>query len=359
MKKIISLVLTGLLSASLFAGCAGNSNSNNQSNSETNESSSTSAKTESTDSETPKTVTMANGEKELPTEFGNFALLDWYFIENCQDLGVLPVAASLPAVTSHPENLDTLASLAYVDGHARLHPDISVFDGIESLNASDDGIDIEQLLALDLDYIITTESNIEHADKLEMVAPTYFLPNSLSTDADGYRDWKQQHLIIGELVGEPELAAQQVAEYEALVESYMEQIGDSIKDKSAMVFQVSTKGVQYSTITHQQIYAELGFELPELLVDADISGTIALENLATINPDYIFVNVESLEDFATYEASPIWQNLTAVQNGHVFEFAHNVWNRSNGSRANLYQLQDAAEFVIDGTQVTKRFELNQ
>ncbi len=146
--------------------------------------------------------------------------------------------------------------------------------------------------------------------------------------------------------------------YEAQVEDYKAQIGDSIDGKTAMVFQLSTKGVQYSTAVHQQIYAELGFELPELLVDADASGTIALENLAEINPDYIFVNIESLEDFANYQESPLWQNLTAVQNGHVFEFGHNVWNRSNGSRANLYQLQDAAEFVINGTQVTKRFELN-
>lgn len=349
MKKSKLKLLVGLLSISLLAGCASNNSS------ETSEGADIST---DINKENTKTITMANGEKALPEEFGNFILLDWYFIENCQDLGVLPVGAPLPAVTGLPEDMTSISSLSYQDGNGRLHPDLSVFDGIEGLNASDDGIDIEQLLSLDVDYIITTESNIGYADKLEMVAPTYFLPNALTTDENGYRDWKQQHLAIGELVGQPELAAQQVAEYEQLVSEYKSKIGQSIDGKSAMIFQVSTKGVQYSTINHQQIYAELGFELPELLKDADASGTIALENLASINPDYIFVNVESLEDFATYEASPMWQNLTAVKNGNVFEFAHNVWNRSNGSRANLYQLQDAAEFVINGTQVTKRFELS-
>ncbi len=358
MKKITSMLLVGLLSMVLLAGCASEGGSNDSSKAESNDNNTTSVA--DTDNETPKTVTMADGEKELPEEFGNFVILEWYFIENCQDLGVMPVGAPLPAVTGLPaeDDLTSLSTLAYQDGHGRLHPDVSVFDGVESLNASDEGVDIEQLLSLDIDYIITTESNIEYADKLNMVAPTYLLPNTLATDEDGYRDWKQQHLMIGELVGEPELAAQQVAEYEAQVEEYKTQIGDTIDGKSAMVFQLSTKGVQYSTVVHQQIYAELGFELPEMLKDADASGTIALENLAEINPDYIFVNIESLEDFATYQESPLWQNLTAVQNGHVFEFGHNVWNRSNGSRANLYQLQDAAEFVIDGTQVTKRFDLN-
>ncbi len=357
MKKITLLLLASLLSLSLLAGCS-DDHDDHAGETTTTEATETTETTETTTE--VKTVTMADGEKELPEEFGNFVILEWYFIENLQDLDALPVGAPLPAVTGLPaeEDLTSLSTLAYQDGHGRLHPDVSVFDGIESLNSSDEGVDIEQLLSLDIDYIITTESNIEYADKLNMVAPTYFLPNTLSTDENGYRDWKQQHLILGELVGKAELAQEQVAAYEAQVEEYKAQIGDSIDGKTAMVFQLSTKGVQYSTVAHQQIYAELGFELPELLVDADASGTIALENLAEINPDYIFVNIESLEDFANYQASPLWQNLTAVQNGHVFEFAHNVWNRSNGSRANLYQLQDAAEFVINGTQVTKRLELN-
>lgn len=127
-----------------------------------------------------------------------------------------------------------------------------------------------------------------------------------------------------------------------------------MEGKTAIVTQISTKGVQSSLETnHPHVFVHYGFELP---AGFPAGETLALENLVEFDPDYLFINVESWEDFATYESSPIWQNLTAVKEGNVFEFAHNVWNRSNGAMAAFYRVTDIGDFLADGTQVTHRYD---
>ncbi len=299
------------------------------------------------------TITMADGEKELPAIGGRYAILDWGYLDHLFMLDAAPVASPITAEPAEDAATSTLVS--YLDGYGRFYPDRSVFDGIEGINASDDGIDLEQLLSLNLDYIITSESNIEYADKLNAIAPTYFLPSALSADADGYKDWKQIHMALATITGTVEIAEANIADYDDTVAYYQEQVGDMVDGKTAIVTQISTKGVQTSLPTnHPHIFVHYDFTTPETF-PAD-GGTFALENLVEFDPDYLFINVESWEDFAAYEDSPIWQNLTAVKEGHVFEFAHNVWNRSNGSMAALMRVTDIGDFLLEGTQVTNRYD---
>ncbi len=338
MKKLITLVLILALTMSLFVGCGGSDETSNPATSV---------------EATSVTVTMADGEKALPTEFGNFAILDFAYLEHCIHLGVTPVASP---ITSEPA-VDAAASsiVSYLDGYGSIYPDRSVLDGIEAINASDDGIDIEQLLALDIDYIITSESNLVYADKLNMVAPTYFIPSTITLDENGEKDWKQLHMVLGQLVGAENEAQANIDHYDATLAEYQAIIGEMLEGKTAIVTQISTKGVQYSIATsHPHVYSQLGLSVPASFPET--SGYLALENLIEYDPDYLFINVESWEDFATYEASPIWQNLTAVQNDDVFEFAHYVWNRSSGSISAYNRMVQACEFIINGTQTTNRYD---
>ncbi|MFI3238583.1 MAG: ABC transporter substrate-binding protein [Lachnospiraceae bacterium] len=343
MKKIIATLLCAALSMSIVA-C---------SKTATTTTTSTTEAVEETTEEAVTTVMMADGEKELPEEYGNYAILDWGYLDHLIHLEAAPVASP---ITSEPaEDATDAQKVSYLDGYGRMYPDRSVFEEIEPINASDDGIDLEQLLSLDLNYIITSESNIEYADKLNAIAPTYFLPSALSYDEAGNKDWKQIHQTLALLVDRAEEAEANIAEYDALVAEYQELIGDEIEGKTAIVTQISTKGVQYALpASHPHVYDHLGLTTPENFPQE--SGYLALENLLEFDPDYLFINVESWEDFAEYEASPIWQNLTAVQNGNVFEFAHNVWNRSNGSMVAFMRVTDVGDFILDGTQVTNRYD---
>lgn len=336
MKKLITLILILALTLSLFAGCQGKEEN-----------------TSTQDDASVVTVTMADGEKAVPTEFGNFAILDFAYLEHCIHLGVAPVASP---ITSEPAADAASSSIvSYLDGYGSIYPDRSVLDGIEAINASDDGIDIEQLLALDLDYIITSESNMVYSDKLNMVAPTYFIPSSITLDANGEKDWKQLHIVLSKLVGAEDQAQENINTYDETLAEYQAIIGDMLEGKTAIVTQISTKGVQFSASTsHPHVFTLLGMTSPANFPTS--SGTIALENLVEYNPDYLFINVESWDDFAAYEASPIWQNLTAVQDENVYEFAHYVWNRSSGSISAYQRMVDACEFIINGTQTTNRYD---
>lgn len=351
MKKALSTILTSALCLSLLASCGGSAEEtpSTGTGSDSSQSQGNSGGETTTNTSGGK-IMMANGEQDLPSEFGNFAILDWGYLDHLHILDAMPVATPITAAPA--DDATDASKVSYADGYGRFYPDRSVFDGIEAINASSDGIDLEQLLSLDLNYIITSEGNIEYADKLNMIAPTYFLPSALSTDDDGNKDWKQIHRTLAQLVGKEDLAEENIQKYDDLVDSYLEKNG-SMEGKTAIVTQISTKGVQSSGVAnHPHVYVHYGFDIPEGFPAGE---TLALENLVEFDPDYLFINVESWEDFATYEASPIWKNLTAVQEGNVFEFAHNVWNRSNGAMAAFYRVTDIGDFIADGTQVTNRY----
>ncbi|MFI3208857.1 MAG: ABC transporter substrate-binding protein [Eubacteriales bacterium] len=348
MKKIISTLLVAALALSALTACG-------KSDTATTETTETNVESASTETSV-ETVTMADGEKELPEVYGNFAILDWGYLDHCIHMGVTPVAS--PITDEPAEDATDAKIVSYLDGYGRFYPDRTVLEDIIPINATDDGIDFEQLLELNVDYIITSESNIEYADKLNAIAPTYFLPSALSYDADGNKDWTQIHETLALLIDRVEEAEVNIATYNETVADYQasfEEAGIDLEGKTAIVTQISTKGVQYSLASsHPHVYEIMGLSMPEGFPEE--SGYLALENLLEFDPDYLFINVESWEDFAEYEASPIWQNLTAVQNGNVFEFAHNVWNRSNGSMAAYMRLTDVGDFILDGTQVTHRYE---
>ncbi len=348
MKKNMRLLCALTLSFSALTGCA-----------------STSQQTGGTTAANPEdhvvqdnaaseaVVMMADGAQPIPTGT-RFATLDFGYLENFLDLGVLPVAGP---VYQAPEDVTSLAALYYLDGPGRLY-EAGAFDEVAVYAANGNEINYEQLLALDLDFIITSESNLESAERLNRIAPTYFMPNALNTDAEGNKDWKATHRLLGQIIGAEAEAEADIAEYEALLSDYKARITEKFEGEmpSAFVTQISTKGVQFAAPSaHQQIFAELGFTSPALPSDG---GTIAIEGMVEINPDYIFANIESTPDFDVYKETPIWKNLTAVQNGNVFEFSHHVWNRSNSSMANKQQLIDACEFILNGTQVTIRSDLN-
>lgn len=360
MKKTMSIMLTAVLSMSILVGCGsdgGSTSATTETGTTATETQSNSTTENNTATETPAqstgTIMMANGEQDLPAEYSNYAILDWGYLDHLTHLNAPPVASP---ITNEPAADATNQSLvSYLDGYGRTYPDRSVLDGIEPINASDSGIDLEQLLSLNLNYIITSEGNIEYADKLNAICPTYFIPSTITTDANGNKDWKELHLTLAQLVGKVDEAKANIEEYDNMLADYQAQIGDQLEGKTAIVTQISTKGVQSSKSTnHPHVFAQLGLTVPANFPDD--GGTYALENLIEFDPDYLFINVESWDDFATYEASPIWQNLKAVQNGNVFEFAHNVWNRTNGSRAAYMRVTDVCEFILNGTQVTNRYD---
>ena len=72
------------------------------------------------------------------------------------------------------------------------------------------------------------------------------------------------------------------------------------------------------------LYEDLGLAVPEVVAKAEAQSELALEGLAEINPDYIFLQFESTENtdnptaLEELKENPIFQSIEAVKNDHLF-----------------------------------------
>ncbi len=354
MSKKLSILLTSVLVMGSLTGCSGSGNvagEDNKAPLTSNEQNKVEATPES--NAAAGTVKMYNGEMPIPEKTEHIAVLDLNHIDHLTALGITPAAANIPAAPT--EESTPAQRVSWADGFGRIFADYDLSD-VMVLN-NNDNPNIEKLLMVEPEYIIAGDGLEEHLSKLEAVAPVYMIDSTLNYDEKGYRDWRQTHRLIGEITGTSDKAEENIQNYDNLVEGYIKELGKTMEGSTAMVFQLDTKGIQYATAdNYAAIYDDFGFDKPHNIPEGS-RETIAVENLVDINPDYIFMTIESYEDFAVLEASPIWQNLEAVKNGNVYEFAHYGWNRNNGCLSNTLKLQEVGDFLLHGTQTSARFDL--
>ncbi|QWG51747.1 iron-hydroxamate ABC transporter substrate-binding protein [Bacillus mycoides] len=178
----------------------------------------------------------------------------------------------------------------------------------------------ETLLQLKPDVITSsTKFPAEAAEKFTKVAPTIPISH-VSTD------WEENLKLMGELSGKKDKAEKIIKDYKADAEKAKAKIGDKLKDKKVLVIRlrantlfVYPEGVYFNPV----IYKDLGLTAPEQLKNVKAQEKISLEQLAQINPDYVFLQYEASENnkpkvLEEIESNPIWQSVNAVKEKKVF-----------------------------------------
>jgi iron complex transport system substrate-binding protein len=178
----------------------------------------------------------------------------------------------------------------------------------------------ETLLQLKPDVITSsTKFPAEAAEKFTKVAPTIPISH-VSTD------WEENLKLMGELSGKKDKAEKIIKDYKADAEKAKAKIGDKLKDKKVLVIRlrantlfVYPEGVYFNPV----IYIDLGLTAPEQLKNVKAQEKISLEQLAQINPDYVFLQYEASENnkpkvLEEIESNPIWQSVNAVKEKKVF-----------------------------------------
>lgn len=194
---------------------------------------------------------------------------------------------------------------------------------------------LEAILALSPDLIVgyQNEAYFEAYDQLSEIAPSVILSSAL-----GY--WKPATEFWSEVFNVPEVYEEMEATYDARVAELQDALGDDIADFEVSVVHTSS----YFTLiwlaesAQGQILADVGFGRPEsqqysgeeaiaLYGYADYAGisdetlelaygdAIFLFAYATSNEEELAANSEHMEAF---QASPLWQSLSAVQAGQSF-----------------------------------------
>lgn len=180
---------------------------------------------------------------------------------------------------------------------------------------------METILKLKPDVILgSSKFKPEVYEKFSKIAPTFPVSHISS-------NWEANLHLLAELTGKQAEAEDTLTKYKESVKAAKASLGDKLKDKKVVAIRLRQGNISIypeKVFFNPSLYAELGFTAPAEVKAAKAQEIVSLEKFSEINPDYIFVQFspdenkdqpKSLEDL---EKNPIWQNMNAVKNGHVY-----------------------------------------
>ncbi|MEJ8304758.1 ABC transporter substrate-binding protein [Saccharibacillus sacchari] len=196
----------------------------------------------------------------------------------------------------------------------------SITDNAQSIGEKTEP-NFETILSLKPDVILgSTKFPEETLAQLEKIAPT-ILVSHISDD------WKDNLKLMGELTGKEAEAQAAIDQYAADVETAKAEIGTKVEDKSVLAVRVR-QGSLYvypaGIFVNAILYGDLGIEVPEIIASAEAQQEISVEQLAEINPDYLFLQFSENENSKAPQAledlqnNPIIQQLKAHKDGKMF-----------------------------------------
>ncbi|MBB4826350.1 iron complex transport system substrate-binding protein [Sporosarcina luteola] len=196
----------------------------------------------------------------------------------------------------------------------------SAMGGAESIGEKQQP-NFEKILQLKPDVILgTTKFPEEVVSKLEQIAPTILVSHISS-------DWEDNLKLLGELSGKEKEADKLLNDYKQRIETMKSSLADDFAGKSVVAIRIrGGKMFVYpeDVFFNPVLYKELGLTAPEAIKNAKAQEEISVEQLAELNPDYIFMQVQQTgtqENEQAYEQlakNPIIQNIHAFQEEHVY-----------------------------------------
>lgn len=180
----------------------------------------------------------------------------------------------------------------------------------------------ETILSLKPDVILgTTKFPEEVVKKLEEIAPTILVSHISS-------DWKDNLQLMGDLSGKRAEADKKLAAYEADVEKNQETLKKKFGTDNVLMLRI--RGGQMfiypeNVFFNPSLYNEIGLAVPEVVKQAKAQEEITVEQLAKVNPEHLFIQVQSTGDkqenekaYEELKKNPIMQQITAFKNDHVY-----------------------------------------
>lgn len=179
-------------------------------------------------------------------------------------------------------------------------------------------------------------------DQYAKIAPTYVV------EIENNSDWREKLLSVGEIFEKTDEAKQVLEVYEKKATESKKIIQDSIGAESAAAiwlvnnnFYIVSENVSSGAV----LYGDLGLSTPSVVKEISSTATgnwsaISLERLAELDADHIFLINSDKGNGAEMLRDPVWKNIPAVKNGHIYEYgAETSW---------LYSGVIANTQIIDG-----------
>jgi iron complex transport system substrate-binding protein len=279
----------------------------------------------------PRTVSHFMGETEIPEAPERVVVLDTGELDSMVALGIIPVGAVRAPVEDGL--LDYLAP--------RL-------DGVTELVGTIDEPNLERIAALDPDLILSSALRHEDLyDELSQIAPTVF------TETVGVV-WKENFALHAEAVGLEEEAAEMLAAYEeraaALAQGLTDELGELPAVSIVRFLPGETRLYQKASFIGT-VLEDVGLPRPESQDVDDFALVISEEQIELADGDVIFVTSYGPAEESTqgeFTTNPLWDRLTAVQAGQVYEVPDDTWMLGIGVGAANVVLDDLERRLLGG-----------
>ncbi|MCR8980832.1 ABC transporter substrate-binding protein [Brevibacillus laterosporus] len=179
----------------------------------------------------------------------------------------------------------------------------------------------EKILLLKPDVILgSSKFQKEAVEKLQKIAPT-ILVSHIATD------WESNLKLMAELTGKQAEADKILSQYETDTQAVKALLKEKLQGKKVAAVRIRgsqvfvyPKDVYFNPV----LYDEIGLEVPQQISMAKTQEAISIEQLAEMNPDYLFVQFSTSETqdakhaFEDLKKNPVIQNLNAFKQDHVY-----------------------------------------
>lgn len=209
----------------------------------------------------------------------------------------------------------------------------------------------EAVMSFTPDLIILSSADMATDDKYEQyskIAPTYVVGKEKSNN------WREELKAVGEVLGKSKEAEEAVQAYDKKAADAKEQLQKTVGTHTAAALWVTGKDIYVSSdhlSSGSVLYDDLGLAKPKLVEELSKTGTVSwnqvsMEKFAQMDADYLFiVNSRGVSKDELLK-DPVWANIPAVKEGHVYEFDdHSSWLYS-GTIANTQIIDDVLSNVV-------------
>ncbi|WP_338115778.1 AraC family transcriptional regulator [Paenibacillus monticola] len=274
-----------------------------------------------------RTIQHLKGELKLEQTPEKIVVLDVQYIDQLLALGEQPVG-SVSADTDNtdfPEYLTDKLS------------DVKVL-------GTQDGPNMEAIIAAAPDLIICTEFQEQDYDKLVKIAPTIMFERN--------EDWRTILLKFGQIVDKEQEAQDVVDQYTKRTADLKAELAQKMAGQTVALIRPRDDIIRLHTTGHrtaQILYDDLGLSAPAMAVDdKQTSLSLSMEVLPKLQAEHLFLLVDDSNAALTEEFmdTSIWKNLSAVKDNHLYKVNTTLWIGYYGPIAINLVLDEVAEALL-------------
>ncbi|WP_214723116.1 MULTISPECIES: Fe(3+) dicitrate ABC transporter substrate-binding protein [unclassified Exiguobacterium] len=266
--------------------------------------------------EKTRTITHEAGKTKVPEKPKKVVALEFSFVDALDELGITPVGIAQENKTDVSGLLGK--DIEFTEVGTRQQPNLEVISSLQP------------------DLIIGDFNRHKGIYKqLQEIAPTIILKSRNATYEENIDSFK----TIAEAVGKTKQMDDRLALHEERLQAAKKKV-DPKDDRKVMVgvFRADSLTAHGETSFDGELLEKIGIE-NAVTKTAEPTVTITLEQMVKWDPDVIFMAEADPKLLKEWKDNPLWNQITAVKNGEVYEVNRDLWTRYRGL--------DAAEQIVD------------